>query len=54
VKNYGWLYAGVADTLWVFGFAIWRVRRVIQGKPDPDPPQLLGDFIRHSLFFKRG
>lgn len=54
VKNYGWLYAGLADTLWIFGFALWRVRRVIQGKPDPDPPQLLGDFIRNSLFLKRG
>jgi N-acetylglucosaminyl-diphospho-decaprenol L-rhamnosyltransferase len=54
VKNYGWLYAGLADTLWIFGFALWRVRRVIQGKPDSDPPQLLGDFIRNSLFLKRG
>lgn len=53
VKNYGWLYSALADTLWIFGFFLWRLRRVIQGKPDPDPPQLLGDFIRNSLLFKR-
>lgn len=54
VKNYGWLYAALADALWIFGFSLWRLRRVIQGKPDSDPPQLLGDFLRHSLLLKRG
>lgn len=54
VKNHGWLYAALADTLWIFGFSLWRLRRLIQGKPDPDPPQLLGDFLRHSLLLKRG
>ncbi|HIK30406.1 MAG TPA: glycosyltransferase family 2 protein [Oscillatoriales cyanobacterium M59_W2019_021] len=48
VKNYGWLYAAVADVLWIGGFALWRLRRAIQCKPDTDPPYLLWDFIRHS------
>lgn len=52
VKNYGWLYAALADALWIFGFSLWRLRRVIQRKPDSDPPKFLGDFIRNSVFLK--
>ncbi|NET58053.1 MAG: glycosyltransferase family 2 protein [Symploca sp. SIO2E6] len=54
VKNHGLLYALLADTVWILGFASWRLRRVIQRKPDTDPPQLLSDFIRNSVFFKGG
>lgn len=36
----------LADLAWVFGFSLWRLRRRITGKPDPDPPGLLGDFVR--------
>ncbi|MCT7949698.1 glycosyltransferase family 2 protein [Ancylothrix sp. C2] len=52
VKNYGRLYAAVADALWVFGFVLWRMRRSIQRKPDSDPPQILTDFIRNSVVLK--
>lgn len=52
LKNYGWLYAILVDALWAFGFATWRVRRIIQRKPDGDPPNLLGDFLRNSVFRK--
>jgi len=31
-------------------FALWRVRRAIQRKPDLDPPHMLADAIRHSVF----
>lgn len=48
LQNYGWLYAASADALWIAGFALWRVRRIVQRKPDTDPPHLLWDFIRHS------
>ncbi|NEP57827.1 MAG: glycosyltransferase family 2 protein [Symploca sp. SIO2G7] len=51
-KNYGWLYAALADSAWIFGYSLWRVRQVIQGKPDNDPPQLLSDFLQNSLFVK--
>jgi len=54
IKNYGWLYASCADILWASGFTLWRLRRVIQRKPDTDPPQLLGDFLRNSVFLKGG
>ncbi|MBX7105263.1 MAG: glycosyltransferase family 2 protein [Gemmataceae bacterium] len=48
-RNHGWLYRLLADAAWAGGFALWRVRRVLQRKPDTDPPGLLGDFMRHSL-----
>ncbi|HUR29092.1 MAG TPA: glycosyltransferase family 2 protein [Planctomycetota bacterium] len=47
-KNHGRAYALCADLAWAAGFAVWRVRRVVQGKPDPDPPRFLWDFVRHT------
>lgn len=52
VKNYGWLNAALADAVWALGFAFWRLRRFLQGKPDNDPPNLLSDFLRNSVLFK--
>lgn len=52
VKNHGLLYATLADAAWIFGCLLWRLRQMIQYKPDSDPPQLLRDFIRNSVFFK--
>ena len=54
LKNHGWLYAALADAAWVFGFVLWRWRRVIQRKQDEDPPKLLSDFLLNSVFLKRG
>jgi GT2 family glycosyltransferase len=48
-KNHGILYACVADVIWAASFAAWRVRRVLQGKADTDPPHMLWDFVRFSL-----
>jgi N-acetylglucosaminyl-diphospho-decaprenol L-rhamnosyltransferase len=53
LKNHSWLYAALADASWTSGFALWRLRRVLQGKPDLDPPQILGDFVRNSVFVRR-
>ena len=50
LKNYGAIYALLADTAFILGFALWRVRRKIQMKPDEDPPHMLIDFIRHSVW----
>lgn len=52
LKNYGWLYTVLADTVWFLSFSLWRIRRRIQGKPDNDPPNLLVDFLRNSVLFK--
>ncbi|WP_416666742.1 glycosyltransferase family 2 protein [Egbenema bharatensis] len=47
-KNYGWLYAVITDMVWMLGFMLWRLRRVVQRKPDADPPHMLVDFFRNS------
>jgi GT2 family glycosyltransferase len=49
VKNHGRLYKAAADVVWLSGYALWRVRRMIQRKPDTDPPHLLGDFFRFNF-----
>jgi hypothetical protein len=46
VKNHGRTYALCADVAWVTGFALWRLRRIVQQKPDTDPPHMLWDFLR--------
>ncbi len=50
LKNYGALYTALVETAFITGYAIWRVRRRIQGKPDTDAPYTLSDSIRHSVF----
>lgn len=52
IKNYGILYAMLADMSATVGFALWRLRRLVQRKPDPDPAHFLYDFVRHSVFLK--
>ncbi len=50
LKNHGALYAALADAAFIAGFAIWRLRRRIQRQADTDPPHMLADSIRHSVF----
>jgi len=50
LKNHGPLYTALADAAFLGGFAAWRVRRRIQRKPDNDPPRMLSDAFRHSVF----
>jgi GT2 family glycosyltransferase len=50
LKNHGAWYTALADAAFILGFAVWRLRRWIQRKPDTDPPYLLIDSIRHSVF----
>ncbi len=52
VKNHGRLHAFITDAAWAFAYATYRLRRLIQRKPDTDPPKLLYDFIRHSVLLK--
>ncbi|MEP0920321.1 glycosyltransferase family 2 protein [Leptolyngbya sp. ST-U4] len=52
VKNHGWLYAAIADLAWSIGYSLWSVRRVIQRKPNTDPPYLFLDSLRNSVFLK--
>jgi N-acetylglucosaminyl-diphospho-decaprenol L-rhamnosyltransferase len=50
LKHHGPWYTMLADAAFIFGHATWRVRRRLQRKPDTDPPYLLIDSIRHSVF----
>jgi GT2 family glycosyltransferase len=52
VKNYGVLYAGLADFLHMAGYVLWRARRALQHKPDFDPPKYLFDFFLNSVLIK--
>lgn len=48
-KTHGRAYFWAANLLFTLGFASWRIRRRLQGKPDPDPPGLLRDFVRFNF-----
>lgn len=50
LKSYGPWYAGLVDAAYIAGCASYRLRRRIQRKPDTDPPHLLADSIRQSVF----
>jgi len=50
LKNYGPVYTAAADAAFIAGFTSWRVRRLLQRKPDTDPSHMLADSIRHSVF----
>jgi GT2 family glycosyltransferase len=50
LRNYGAFYTALVDAAFLFGFASWRLRRIIQRKPDTDPPHMLADSLRHSVF----
>ena len=49
VRNHGVLTAMAADLAWVVGFATFRLRQIVQRKPQTDPPHFLWDFVRYSL-----
>ncbi|MFZ2651073.1 MAG: glycosyltransferase family 2 protein [Burkholderiaceae bacterium] len=53
-KNHGRLYAALTDLVWAISFLVWRVRRRVQGKSDPDPPHLLADFLENSAIVNAG
>jgi GT2 family glycosyltransferase len=50
LKNHGAFYTALADFVFLAGFTLWRLRRRIQRKPDTDPPHMLIDSLRNSVF----
>ena len=54
IKNYGWWYTILTEIVWASSFALWRLRRSVQRKPDTDPPYLLTDFVMNSALLKGG
>lgn len=51
-KSYGAWYTAAVDAAFISGFVLWQLRRRLQRIPDIDPPQMLIDSIRHSVFYK--
>lgn len=50
LKHEGKFRSLCIDAAFILGFLLWRLRRLLQGKPDNDPPKMLIDFIRNSTF----
>lgn len=50
IKNYGRLYAMLVDAVWMASYCVWLCRARLQRKPPCDPPRLLRDFLRNSVF----
>jgi GT2 family glycosyltransferase len=50
LKNHGPVYTALVDAAFILGYSSWRLRRRIQGRPDNDPPHLLEDFVRNSVY----
>lgn len=54
VKNHGAVYAAIVDAAWAISYATWCVRARLQRKTSCDPPRLLTDFVRNSIWFRWG
>lgn len=50
VAHHGRSQAFAADVAFALAFATYRLRRLIQRKPDFDPQGLLWDFVRYNFF----
>lgn len=50
IKNHGHLYFALTDLITLIGLSIFKVRQAIQRKESNDPPHLLLDYARNSLF----
>ena len=52
LKNHGRAYAIAADLGWAGMHMLWQVRRLAMLRRNPDPPRMLGDFLRNSALFR--
>ncbi|MEQ1546242.1 glycosyltransferase, partial [Methyloglobulus sp.] len=52
LKHYGGTHTAAIDAAFISGFALWRLRRMLQHRLDNDPPFMLLDFVRNSVFLK--
>jgi GT2 family glycosyltransferase len=52
VKNHGAWYAAAADVAAVSGLILGTLKRIVTLRKNNDPPRLLWDFIRNSVFLK--
>lgn len=52
VRNHGLAKAIGADLAFTAGFATWRLRRILQRKPDNDPKDLLPSLVKNWTLFR--
>ena len=52
VKNRGKFHAVLADIAFLGGYSTFVVRRVIERKPDEEPPHVWWDFLRNSTLVR--
>jgi N-acetylglucosaminyl-diphospho-decaprenol L-rhamnosyltransferase len=50
LKSYGAWRTAALDTVWIASLVLRRLRHWVQRKPDRDPPHLLRDAMRFSVF----
>ncbi len=48
-KSYGPLRLWAANTAFITSYVLFRLRRHLQNKPDPDPPGFFADFVRYNF-----
>lgn len=48
-KNHGRIYRHAADFAWLTGLLGYRLRCALQRRENPDPPNLIIDFVRYNL-----
>jgi len=54
LKNYGFLYALMTDTVGIVGVAMRYGRRFVERKANTDPPNFFTDLLLNSVFVKGG
>lgn len=52
LKNHGKLFLLSTDLAFLLGYSTFRVRRIVQRKPDLDPPHFWADFFRNSTLVR--
>lgn len=52
LTSFGSIYAAFADLAAISGLSLHKLWITARRRPDPDPPQLLWDLVRHSVFLK--
>lgn len=50
LTNFGRFYAAFADASAIGGLGLFKLMNSLRRRPDPDPPHLLRDLVRHSVY----
>jgi GT2 family glycosyltransferase len=53
VRNYGTLYANLADIFWTAGYLVNLMRQVVAPKPSNMPPNFFRDFVAFNFLARR-